>query len=257
MKLSYSEDAMIKTILSSWQNNMDGQTNELKKSFECRYCGKEFRKESTLAAHLCENKRRWQQEKETGVQWGLKAYLRFYELTQGSAKLKSYEDFVTSPYYIAFVKYGRHSVAIRNINFSSFTDWLLKNNKKLDQWTKDIFYSEWMLDYMKKEAPQDALERALMEMQKYAEEHPELRNGFTDYFKYANTNRILHHISTGRISPWIVYNCESGVAFLENLDETQLSMVMQYIDPDFWQRKLHDYMADTEWCKLVLKEAGL
>ena len=67
---------------------MDGQTIELKKSFSCKYCDKEFRKESTLAAHLCENKRRWQQEKETGVQLGLRAYLQFYETTQGSAKLK-------------------------------------------------------------------------------------------------------------------------------------------------------------------------
>ena len=67
--------------------------------YKCRYCEKEFRKESTLTAHLCEQKRRWQQEKETGVQLGLKAYLRFYEYSQGSSKLKSYEDFVKSPYY--------------------------------------------------------------------------------------------------------------------------------------------------------------
>ena len=69
-------------------------------SYACRYCKKEFRKESTLAAHLCEPKRRWQQEKETGVQLGFRAYLRFFEITQGSAKLKTYGDFVASPYYI-------------------------------------------------------------------------------------------------------------------------------------------------------------
>ena len=61
--------------------------------YKCRYCEKDFSKESTLAVHLCEPKRRWQQEKETGVQLGLRAYLRFYEITQGSAKLKSYDDF--------------------------------------------------------------------------------------------------------------------------------------------------------------------
>jgi hypothetical protein len=99
-----------------------------------------FRKESTLTAHLCETKRRWQQEKETGVQFGLRAYLQFYETTQGSAKLKSYEDFVNSSYYRAFVRYGRHLVSIRAINSVSFTAWLLKNNKKLDHWTKDTYY---------------------------------------------------------------------------------------------------------------------
>ena len=36
-------------------------------SFACKYCTKSFVKESTLAAHLCEPKRRFQQQHETGV----------------------------------------------------------------------------------------------------------------------------------------------------------------------------------------------
>jgi hypothetical protein len=224
---------------------------------KCRYCEKAFAKESTLAVHLCEPKRRWQQEKEVGVQLGLKAYLRFYETTQGSARLKSYEDFVSSPYYNAFVKYGRYSVAIRAINFTSFTDWLLKNNKKIDHWCKDSMYVEWMADYLRREAVQDALERALKEMQDYADDHPDLKNGFSDYFRYGNSNRVVHHITTGRISPWIVYNCTSGVEFLEDLTEEQVNIVLPWIDPDHWQRKFTDYLADTEWVKDILQKAGL
>jgi len=88
--------------------------------------------------HLCEEKRRWQEEKETGVQFGLQAYLRFYELTQGSAKMKSYTDFVASPYYRAFVKFGRHMVGIRAVNSKMFIDWVIKENKKLDLMNMDI-----------------------------------------------------------------------------------------------------------------------
>ena len=111
-------------------------------SFVCRYCKKSFVKETTLIAHMCEPKRRYQQEKETGVQLGLKAYLRFYEISQGSAKTKNYDDFVGSPYYTAFVKFGRHLVGVRCVNTASFTDWLLKNNKKIDHWCKEALYLE-------------------------------------------------------------------------------------------------------------------
>ena len=232
-------------------------TNELNQTYKCRYCDKDFRKESTLTAHLCEQKRRWQQERETGVQLGLRSYLRFYETTQGSAKLKSYEDFVTSPYYNAFVKYGRYLVAIRAINPTSFTDWLLKNNKKLDYWCKDSLYEEWMRDYIKREAVQDALERALKEMQEYADNHLELRNGFRDYFRFGQPNRICYHVSTGRISPWIIYNSTSGVEFLEGLNENQINLIISWIDPEYWQQKFQDYMADTEWVKDILEKAGL
>ena len=222
----------------------------------CKYCSKEFRKESTLAAHLCEPKRRWQQENETGVQFGLRAYLQFYETTQGSARLKSYTDFVASPYYNAFVRFGRYMVAIRCVNSTSFTTWLLKNNKKLDHWCKDSFYEEWLNEYVKKEAVQDALERGLKTMEEYAGGDSGLAS-FSHYFKYGNHNRICHHITTGRISPWVLYNCSSGIEFLESLDEVLLAIVLPWVDPDYWNRKFQDYVADAEWCKHVLREAGL
>jgi len=223
----------------------------------CKYCQKEFRKESTLVAHLCESKRRWQQEKDVGVQLVMRAYLRFYELSQGSAKLKSYDDFVNSSYYIAFVKFGRYLVDIRAVNAAKFTDWLLKNNKKLDHWCKETLYLEWLADYIKREPVQDALERALKEMQEYADTNQALAGDFSHYFLHGNGNRICHHISSGRISPWIVYNSTSGVAFLDTLNQEQLQIVLPWIDPDFWQQKFKDYAADTEWVKDILQKAGL
>jgi hypothetical protein len=246
---------MIDEIVEAWhQGQSDSPVNS--SGFECRYCHKEFRRESTLAAHICETKRRWQQEKEVGVQLGFRAYLRFYEVTQGSAKLKSYEDFVASSYYTAFVKFGRHLVAIRAVNSGAFIDWVIRENKKLDHWCKESIYVEYLHQYMRREAVQDAVERALLEMQSYADEVKTLAN-FNDYFRYGNANRICHHISNGRISPWIVFNCTSGVAFLEQLNEEQIAMILPWIDPDFWQRKFKDYVADTEWTKMVLGQAGL
>lgn len=226
-------------------------------SYSCRYCGKSYIKESTLIAHMCEPKRRWQQQNEAGVQLGFKSYLRFYEITQGSAKLKKYEDFASSSFYLAFVKYGRHLIAIKAVNTSSFTEWLIKNNKKLDHWCKDALYLEWLHQYLKKENVQDALERALNEMQTYADSDSILQNNFINYFKLGSGNRLVHHISNGRISPWIVYNCDSGVKWLSNLNEEQLGIIMAWIDPEFWQKKFKDYAADTEWVKDILQKAGL
>lgn len=226
-------------------------------SFVCKYCNKSYLKESTLIAHMCESKRRWQQQNETGVQIGFKSYLRFYEITQGSAKLKTYEDFVSSPYYLAFVKYGRYLISIRAVNTSSLTDWLIKNNKKLDHWCKDTLYLEWLHQYLKKENVQDAIERALNEMQVYADNDSILQNNFANYFKFGSKNRIVHHIANGRISPWILYNCNSGIEWLGNLQEEQLEIIMSWIDPDFWQKKFKDYAADAEWVKSILSGAGL
>ena len=231
-------------------------TEKLKTSYKCKYCNKSYSKESTLAAHLCQEKRRWQQESETGVQFGFRAYIQFYETTQGSARLKNYADFVDSPYYRAFVRYGRHLVAIRAINSTSFTAWLLKNNKKIDHWCRDSYYEEWLSEYIKKEAVQDALERGLQTMEEYALGDSGLAD-FSHYFKYGNHNRICYHVTTGRISPWVIYNCDSGVQFLESINQEHLAIILPWIDPDYWNRKFTDYVADVEWCRHILKQAKL
>jgi hypothetical protein len=222
---------------------------------KCQYCEKEFRKESTLFAHMCEQKRRMQQEKETGVQLGFMAYLRFYDITQGSSKFKTYAEFSSSSLYNAFVKYGRYLVSIKAINVNSFTEWLIKNNKKIDVWCKDSVYEEWLREYLKKESPTSALERGLKEMEDYARDSD--IDHFSHYFKYGNNSRICHHITTGRVSPWVIYNCDSGVEWLGTLSEDLVVLVISWIDPDFWDRKFKNYTSDTEWCKHILKEAGL
>lgn len=224
------------------------------KEFKCRYCGRGFRKESTLTAHVCEQKRRAQQEKDAGVQLGLQSYLRFYELTQGSAKLKGYTDFCESPYYNAFVKFGRHMVNIKAINTRGFIDHVINTNKKLDYWTKDQFYEEFLYGHLRKENVKDALERSINTMTRWAEEND---STFNHFFLYANTNKATHLIRSGRISSWVIFNCDSGVAFMDKLNDEQIQIIYPYIDPEFWKRKFVDYMADAEWVKHILKEAKL
>lgn len=228
-------------------------TSASNQSYKCRYCDKSFTKESTLSSHLCEPKRRIQQENEKGVQIGFRAYLKFFELTQGSAKSKTYQDFVNSPYYRAFVKFGRYLHAIKAIGIDQFIVWVIKNNKKLDQWTKDSYYEEFLFDYLRKENPQDAVERAIKVAEEWA-----IGAGaaFNHYFLYAPPNVIVHKIVSGKISPWVLYNCDSGIEFLDKLNFEQIAMVLKYIDPDYWPKKFAAYPGDTEWCKMILKEAG-
>jgi len=221
--------------------------------YQCRYCKKDFTKESSLAVHVCEARRRHQEQNERGVQLGLQAYLKFYEITQGSAKLKTFDDFAESSFYRAFVKFGRHCVAIRAINPARFTEWVVRQNKKIDHWCKDSIYTEYLLDYLKLENVTDALARAIEFSMDWAEKsgHPA-----HDCLRYGNSNAMAYAVTTGRISPWVLYNSESGLKFLSELDATQVAMIWPYIDSEVWMKKFTDYVADQEYVKDVLQKAG-
>jgi len=221
--------------------------------YSCQYCKKDFIKESSLAVHSCEPRRRRQEQSERGVQLGLQAYLKFYQLTQGSAKLKTFDDFAESPYYRAFVKFGRYCVDIQAINPARFMEHVLKQNKKIDHWCRDSIYTEYLLDYLRVENVNDALARAIEFGITWQEQ---TSNPAHDCLRYGNSNAMCHAITTGRISPWIIYNSESGQQFLSELSTEQIAMIWSYIDSDFWMKKFQDYPADQEYTKDILTKAG-
>jgi hypothetical protein len=221
--------------------------------YTCQYCKQQFSRETTLAAHLCEPKRRHQERNEKGVQLGLQAYLKFYEYTQGSARLKNWDNFVESPYYRAFVKFGRYCQSIRAINPVRFMDWLLKHNKKIDYWCQDSNYTEYLIEYLRTEAVSDALARAVEYSIDWAEKNTAQPK---DCLRYSNRNLICYAVTTGQISPWVIYNCASGQDLLNELNSEQVSMIWPYIDADKWQQKFNNYRADQEYAREILAHAG-
>jgi hypothetical protein len=222
--------------------------------FKCQYCSRAFVRESTLLAHQCEPKRRAQQKTDVGVSLGYQAWLRFYELSQGSAKLKTYDDFARSQFYQAFVKFGWYCHSIKVINTARFIDFLIKNNIKIDHWRRDNIYTRYLIELLRTEAVEDALSRAIEYMQDWADKNDYV---FNQYFNQVGVNSIILAITSGRISPWVLYCCDCGTKLLDKLNEEQIKIVWSIIDSEFWQRKLRDYMADAELAKHVLKEAGL
>ena len=222
-------------------------------SFVCEYCKKEFVRESSIEVHMCEPKRRRMAKDEPGVRLGFLAYIKFYEQAQGSAKLKTYDDFCDSSYYLAFVKFGRYCVNTKVINPAQFMNWLLKNQKKIDRWCSDQLYTEYLLWYLTIEAVDDALARAIEYSIDWAEksEHPA-----HDCVRYGNPNAVCYAITTGRLSPWVIYNSESGMEFLNSASSEQIAMIWPYINSDVWQKKFSDYLADQEYVKDILNKAG-
>lgn len=220
---------------------------------KCRFCDREFVRENSLSVHVCEQKKRHQSKDEPGIRVGFQSYLKFYESTQGPAKSKTYEDFAASPYYKAFAKFGQYCVSIRAISPTRFTEWLLKHNKKLDYWCSDKLYTEYLLEYLKIEAVSDALARAIEHSIAWSEDTSCQANHL---LRYGNSNKICHAITNGKISPWVLYNSDSGQQFLGNLDSALVDVIYPYIDSDYWQRKFKDYPADTAYAKEILQKAG-
>ena len=229
-------------------------TKKLTSKYTCEYCGKSYVKESTLLAHMCEPKRRWLQQDEKRVQVGFYAFQRFYKLSAGHKKEKTYEDFVKSSFYNAFVKFGSFVNNVRPLYPDKYIDYVVTSNVKLDHWCREEMYERYAVELIRKEGVETALERSINTMVRWAKDKDSTYN---HYFLYASTNRITWDIKDGKISPWLVLNCTSGKNVLNNLNDEQLSMLNNVLDPQHWALRFKRQPKDVELVKQIVKEAKL
>jgi len=218
----------------------------------CPHCSRKFVRESAVYKHICEQKRRWDERDRPSNRIGYNSWLQFYSRNVTSKRLK-YEDFMKSTYYLAFVRYGIYCVDVGVLNPSRYLDWLLKNKIKIDTWSSDTVYTKYLCEYLREEDPYDALSRSVQTTDTLSEaEELQCR----DVLRWGNTNRVCHALTTGKISPWMLYHSESGVQFLNKLDETQVKLVFDYINPELWALTFKRKSEHVSEIKQLLKQAG-
>jgi hypothetical protein len=77
------------------------------------------------------------------------------------------------------------------------------------------------------------------------------------YFKYVSVNRAVYDIKDGKISPWLVLNCESGRQLLSKFNDEQLAIVFAVLEPEFWSKRFRIYPVDMEMVRSVVEEGKL
>ena len=220
----------------------------------CKWCEKEFRNERTLSAHMCPKKRRWADREMTHVRLGYRVFQMFYELSTTVSKPKSMEDFIRSQYYEAFVKFGRSCVRNEYLEPEKFAEWLIKNGKKLADWSKDSLYDEFLLEYVKKETGIRALERSVLYLAEWAKDNA---CDWQDYFKIVSTPRAVHDIRAAKISPWLLYLSDTGRELLTRFNDEQVKMINHIIDAKFWFKVFAKNTEEVEEVKNACEAAGI
>ena len=203
---------------------------------------------------MCEKKRRALQRDEKRVRHGFYAFQRFYKLSAGNKKEKTYEDFCKSPYYNAFVKFGSFISNVRPLYPEKYIDYVVTSGVKLDHWCKEEMYEKYALELILKEDVSTALERTIKNMMEWAKDKSAPWN---HYFQHVSTNKAVWDIKDGKISPWLILNCASGKDMLSKFNDEQLSLVYHVINPEHWSLRFRRLPNDVQLVKDVAKESKL
>jgi hypothetical protein len=226
----------------------------MEETFICPHCQSKFTKERTLMVHMCEQKRRHLARSDKHVQMGFLTFNRFYKLAQKYDGQKTYEDFSRSQYYNAFVKFGSFVHNVTPLYPEYFIDYVVTSGVKIDHWCQEKLYEEYVLQLIKNESVDVALQRSITHMTEWAKTHDSVWN---HYFLYVSTNRATFDIRDGKISPWILLNSDTGKKLLSKLSDEQLASIGTTIDPNFWFKKFRTMPDDADFARQIIKESGL
>ena len=133
-------------------------------------------------------------------------------------------------------------------------DFVVTSGVKLDHWCREELYYKYVLDLIKKEPAEVAIQRSIQTMMNWADAND---SQWQHYFKYVSLNRAVYDVKDGKISPWILLNCQTGRDMLSRLNDEQLGIVFEVMDPDYWKSRFRKHAIDLTLVAEVVKEGNL
>jgi hypothetical protein len=222
-------------------------------TFKCRYCGKDFVRESTLASHLCEQKRRMIAKDTKQNRIAYQSWLMFRRLTIANIKHdKPYEDFISNTYFTGFMKLAKHIIDLGIEDPEGFVKFIIMNSVPMKNWQTALVYETFIKDRTKKETVERAVERSVLNMKAWAER---TNNAWEDYFQLVNTPDAVQDIRMGRISPWCTFATDQGSRLIDRFEPGQVQQLIDYMEPQSWRAKVMRQRHDAEWVQHIFNEA--
>ena len=223
--------------------------------FGCEFCKRSFTTEKFLINHNCEKKRRWMSREQPKERFAFLAWHRFYTLSTNSAANKyTNRQFIDSQFYTAFVKFGRHIVDLDAMMPEKFIDFVIKANLPIDKWCHDSVYEQYVRELTKKETPEQALERMILLMQQWSNEHADPWN---DFFRRISPAQATAWLRSGRISPWVLYTAKSAEELFARCSPEQLNLIKQYAPLGPWKIKFSKNQSGVKFIEETLSTAGI
>jgi hypothetical protein len=224
--------------------------------FCCEFCKKPFSREALLVNHVCERKRRFLQRDDKSVRLAFAAYQRFYERAMRRRTPQTRDNFETSQFYTAFVRFARQLLDADMANPLGFVDFLIQVEAPLDRWTDVKYSGRYIHERNKNEKPLEAIERNIMLMQEWSVGSGE---PWWDFFRKISPVRATDWIKKGRISPWMLFLATSVPDLLNRLSPEQMAIINEAIGWDswgwkFWNNKIALHQAEVDEFRLILQE---
>lgn len=223
-------------------------------AFECTFCIRRFVHEKNLIKHLCRLKKRYLDRDKHEVRMGYLTYRIWNDIHYRRKKPVSLDQFDSSNVYDAFVKFGKHVVDLKAVEPEEFIRYICQSKVPIDKWCLDEHYLEYVRLLNKFESSDRAVERTLLLAESWANREGQ---AITDFFRKIATPQAVMWLMSGRISPWVVFNCQSGQELVSRFSNEQYALLEKAVDIKFWKKKFLSQIDEVHRLQDFLASEGI
>lgn len=220
----------------------------------CSFCNKEFVKETSVASHMCKMKKRHFDKDTKLCRLALRAYVKFFTVHYPYREKPTYDQFIKSQVYDAFVRFAKYVLDIDATAPDDFIDYMVKSGVGIDKWCSDAHYEKFTNHLAMIESPDRALERTFLLIQQWAITN---NQNSKDFFRMISPARGAMWLRNGRISPWVILNCTTGAELIGKFSDEQILMVSETLNTRVWRGKFDRFPEEVKSIREALSREGM
>lgn len=225
--------------------------------FCCDFCNRKFKSERWFASHTCKKRERFYSKDKPEAIMAYFAWDKFYQRSMpqhNNDYRKDYNNFINSQFYDNFLEFGKYVKDSNVLEPEKYINYVLENNIPIKKWYNDITYDAYIKYLLRKESAEDAITRTIMFMTEWSQKTDQPWN---DFFRKIGPGEGVFWIKSGKISPWMLYNAESAIDFLEKCSPEQLSLIKAHAPIGPWKIRFGKHPESCKFIKQTLKENGI
>lgn len=223
-------------------------------TFKCPFCEKGYKLEKAFLNHVCKQKRRFFEKDTKAARLAFAAHTKFYEVHYRGRPAPNHDKFMQSSLYDGFLAFGKYILDIDALSPPDYIDYMVRSQVPIDRWCRDAEYEKYVGHLAMKETPERALERTCLLMQEWA-----LKEGreSSDFFREIAPPLAAMWVRSGRISPWVLLNCDSGTELLGKFTDEQIMLSSGALNIKMWKGKFQRQVGEVRAIRAALGESGL
>ena len=222
-------------------------------SYECQFCQKEFKHETTFMKHHCGAKEKHEQLQQP-IGQAAYAYYSIW-MQEYKRKVPPIETFVDSRYFKTFLDFAKMVQELQLPNTALFITLMKQKDISPLLWTRNECYRLY-LEYVDINAdPLTMVQISLETLMKKQEDFQTIDLAAT--LVSLNLNEMIHLVQLRKLSPWLLLCSGTFKKYILALSQDERDLLMKVIVPEYWAIQLQSKSSDVEEIKQVVSAIGL